>query len=94
MEKQNQNDLIAAAEHMYKAWDEALGAKDLEAALALYTADASIESPLVVQLLAVERGICQGHDQLRRFKRSSGSGRSGGAVAARSRARFRLSVSR
>src|SRR6266852_373740 len=67
MDKQNQNDLIAAAEHIYKAWDEALGAKDLEAALALYAADASIESPLVVQLLGVERGICQGHDQLRRF---------------------------
>jgi hypothetical protein len=33
----------------------------------LYAADASIESPLVVQLLGVERGICQGHDQLRRF---------------------------
>jgi len=32
MDKQNQNDLIAAAEHIYKAWDEALGAKDLEAA--------------------------------------------------------------
>jgi hypothetical protein len=27
MDKQNQNDLIAAAEHIYKAWDEALGAK-------------------------------------------------------------------
>ena len=67
MDKQNQNDLIAAAEHIYKAWDEALGAKDLEAALALHAADASIESPLVVQLLGVERGICQGHDQLRRF---------------------------
>jgi len=45
MDKQNQNDLIAAAEHIYKTWDEALGAKDHEAALALYAADASIESP-------------------------------------------------
>jgi hypothetical protein len=25
-----QNDLVAAAEHIYKAWNEALGAKDLE----------------------------------------------------------------
>jgi SnoaL-like protein len=67
LNRQNQTDLIAAAERVYKAWDEALGAKDLDAALALYDTDAVIESPLVVQLLGIERGICQGHDQLRRF---------------------------
>lgn len=30
------------AERIYRLWDEALGNKDLEAALALYAADASI----------------------------------------------------
>ena len=34
-------------ERIYRAWDEALGKRDLEASLSLYADDASIESPLV-----------------------------------------------
>ncbi len=56
-----------AAEHIYHLWDEALGRKDLEAALALYADDALIESPLVRHLMKTERGIVQGRDNLRRF---------------------------
>lgn len=67
MGEKNPNDMTGAVERIYKAWDEALGAKDLDAALALYASDATIESPLVAHLLGVESGICQGHEELRRF---------------------------
>jgi hypothetical protein len=59
--------LHPAAERIYHAWDEALGNKDADAALALYTPDAILESPLVRHLVGVERGIRQGHDELRSF---------------------------
>lgn len=55
------------AERIHRLWDEALGNKDLEAALALYAPDASIESPLVRHLMQTENGIVQGRDALREF---------------------------
>jgi hypothetical protein len=67
MVEKNPNDPTGAVERIYKAWDEALGTKDLDAVLALYAPDATIESPLVAHLLGVESGICQGHVELRRF---------------------------
>jgi len=54
-------------EQIYQRWDNALGKKDLEAALALYPDDASIESPLVQHLLKTNRGVVQGKDNLRQF---------------------------
>jgi predicted SnoaL-like aldol condensation-catalyzing enzyme len=54
-------------EGIYHAWDEALGKRDLEASLALYADDASIESPLVQHLLGMRDGIVQGKDALRKF---------------------------
>jgi predicted SnoaL-like aldol condensation-catalyzing enzyme len=48
---------------IYKLWDEALGKKDLEASLALYADDASIESPLVQHLM----NIVQDKEELRAF---------------------------
>src|SRR5262245_55310465 len=54
-------------EHIYHAWDEALGRKDADAALALYAPDAILESPLVRHLLGSERGILLGRDELRPF---------------------------
>jgi predicted SnoaL-like aldol condensation-catalyzing enzyme len=54
-------------ERIYRAWDEALGKKDLEGALSLYAEDASIESPLVQHLLKQGSGIVQGKDNLRKF---------------------------
>ena len=67
MGEKNPNDMTGTVERIYKAWDEALGVKDLDAALALYASDATFESPLVAPLLGVESGICQGHEELRRF---------------------------
>jgi ketosteroid isomerase-like protein len=54
-------------EHVFRAWDEALGAKDLDAAMALYRPDATLESPLVRRLLGTSDGIVRGRENLRRF---------------------------
>jgi ketosteroid isomerase-like protein len=54
-------------EQIFRAWDEALGAKDLDAAMALYHADATLESPLVCHLLGAEQGVVRGREELRRF---------------------------
>jgi hypothetical protein len=54
-------------EHVFTAWDEALGAKDLDAAMALYQPDATLESPLVCYLLGTDEGIVRGRENLRRF---------------------------
>jgi ketosteroid isomerase-like protein len=56
-----------AIEHIFQAWDEALGAKDLDASMALYRPDCILESPLVCHLLGVEEGIVRGRDALRAF---------------------------
>jgi ketosteroid isomerase-like protein len=53
--------------HVFTAWDEALGAKDVEAAMALYAPDATLESPLICHLLGTPEGIVRGRDNLRRF---------------------------
>ncbi len=55
--------------HVFDAWDEALGAKDLDAAIALYHDDATLESPLVRHLLGSERGVVEGREALRSFVR-------------------------
>jgi ketosteroid isomerase-like protein len=54
-------------EHVFTAWDEALGAKDLDAAMELYHPDATLESPLVCHLLGTEEGVVRGREALRRF---------------------------
>jgi hypothetical protein len=54
-------------DRVYRTWDEALGNKDVDAALGLYGAEATIESPLVSHLLGLETGVCQGRAQLRHF---------------------------
>ncbi|HEY1970926.1 MAG TPA: nuclear transport factor 2 family protein [Pseudonocardia sp.] len=54
-------------EKIFVAWDTALGAKDLDAALALYQPDATLESPLVCHLLGVTEGVVRGRHDLRRF---------------------------
>ena len=58
---------IRAVERVYHEWDEALGAKDVEAAVALYAPDCQLESPLVRHLLKSEEGIVTGRERLREF---------------------------
>ena len=60
---------VLAAERIYKQWDEALGAMDVDAALALYAPDCTLESPLVRHLLKSEEGIVTGREKLREFVR-------------------------
>ncbi len=59
--------MTTAIEHIFRAWDDALGAKDLDAALALYHEDATLESPLVRHLLGSDAGIVHGREALRAF---------------------------
>ena len=54
-------------EHIFTAWDAALGAKDVDAAVALYQPDAILESPLVCHLLDTDEGVVRGREALRHF---------------------------
>ena len=54
-------------ERIFHAWDEALGAKDIDAAMALYREDTTLESPLVCHLLGTPEGVVRGRENLRRF---------------------------
>jgi ketosteroid isomerase-like protein len=54
-------------EHIFRAWDEALGAKDLDASMALYHQDATLESPLVRHLRSTEEGVIRGRENLVRL---------------------------
>jgi len=55
-----------AIERIYHKWDDALSRLDVDALLALYAPDATLESPLVPHLLKQkERGVCHGHAELR-----------------------------
>ena len=54
-------------EHIFTAWDDALGAKDVNAAIALYQPDAMLESPLVCHLVGTKQGVVRGREDLRRF---------------------------
>jgi ketosteroid isomerase-like protein len=56
-------------EAIYQAWAKAFADKDLEGVLALYTSDATLESPLVNNLLKTERGVVEGRENLRKFFR-------------------------
>jgi ketosteroid isomerase-like protein len=53
--------------HIFEAWDAALGARDLDASMALYQPDATLESPLVRRLLGTDEGIVRGRENLRAF---------------------------
>jgi len=55
------------AERVYREWDDALGRKDVEAAIRLYAPDCVLESPLVCHLLKADRGVIEGREQLRAF---------------------------
>jgi hypothetical protein len=60
---------LRSIEKVYRLWDEALGAKNVDAAVALYAPDATLESPLVRHLLKSEQGIVERRDNLREFLR-------------------------
>src|SRR5579862_4998946 len=59
--------LLAEAERIHRAWNDALAARNVEAIAALYTEDATIESPLIRYLLGSDDGICRGRSAIRAF---------------------------
>jgi ketosteroid isomerase-like protein len=54
-------------EHVYREWDRAWSEDDLEAMLALYAEDATLESPLVPHLTGGNQGICRGRGEIRKL---------------------------
>jgi ketosteroid isomerase-like protein len=58
---------LRAADHIYRAWDAALVAKDIDAALMLYAEDATLESPLAGQLIGLAEGVLRGRQAIRAF---------------------------
>jgi SnoaL-like domain len=55
------------AKRIYEEWDDALGRKDVDAAMRLYSPDATLESPLVRHILGTDTGIVEGREALRAF---------------------------
>jgi hypothetical protein len=60
---------VEAIERVYRDWDAALHAKNVDAAVALYGEDVQLESPLVRHLTRSERGVVLGREELRAFVR-------------------------
>ncbi len=60
---------LSAVEQVYRAWDAALKAKDVETAVALYADDVRLESPLVRHLTDSQEGVIDGRQRLREFIR-------------------------
>ncbi len=58
-------DAATPVERVYFAWDDALSRNDTKALLALYAADAVIESPLIPHVLKSERGVVRGEAEIR-----------------------------
>jgi hypothetical protein len=58
---------LEAARRIYVAWDDALGRKDLDDSMRLYTEDVTLESALVRHVLGTETGIIHGRRDLREF---------------------------
>ena len=58
---------VRSVERVYRDWDAALHAKDVEAAVSLYAEDVLLESPLVRHLTGSERGVVEGRRHLRDF---------------------------
>jgi ketosteroid isomerase-like protein len=62
-------DATNTIERIFAAWDDALGAKDVDAAIRLYAPDAVLESPLVRHLLGTPEGVVRGRADLADFVR-------------------------
>ena len=60
---------LSAVERVYRAWDAALKAKDVGAAVALYAEDVRLESPLVRHLTGSQAGVVDGRERLYDFVR-------------------------
>ncbi len=57
----------AGPESIVDALDAAWSNRDLDGAVALFTSDATLESPLVLRFLNRPEGICRGREDIRRM---------------------------
>lgn len=57
----------ADARFVYNEWHHRTLAGDVDALLALYRPDATLESPLVPRVMDRDSGVLTGHDELREF---------------------------
>jgi hypothetical protein len=55
------------AEKIHQAWNSAWAENDIDALLALYADDATIESPLIPYLLGKDQGVCRGKKEFRQL---------------------------
>ena len=56
-----------AIERVYREWDRAWSNDDLDAMIALYAPDATLESPLVAYLLGRTNGVLNGREEIRKL---------------------------
>src|SRR5262245_22866246 len=56
-----------AIEWVYREWDRAWANDDLDAIIALYAPDATLESPLVAYLLGTTNGVLKGREEIRKL---------------------------
>jgi len=52
---------------IYEQWHEYAKNRNVEKLLDLYAPDATLESPLIPEILEREEGICRGRDEIRHF---------------------------
>jgi SnoaL-like protein len=69
MDRAITTDELQAARRIYLAWDDALGRKNLDDSMKLYTEEATLESALVRHVLGTDTGIIRGKRDLREFVR-------------------------
>ena len=62
-------DELEAARSIYLAWDDALGRRDLDDSMKLYTEDATLESALVRRVLGTDTGLISGRSELRELRK-------------------------
>ncbi len=57
-------------EQVIRALDTAWSKSDIEGAVALFTPDATVESPAIPRLLNRKEGVCRGRDEIRELVRA------------------------
>jgi len=60
-------DQAEAIQRIYREWDRAWSNDDLDAMVALYAPDATLESPLVPYLLGGRNGVLKGREEIRKL---------------------------
>lgn len=59
-------------ERIYQLWDRYAREVDVEGLLSLYTADATLETPVITAIFDTDTGVVRGHSELRNFFEEGG----------------------